>query len=335
MADEIRETVSFPGEVAESMRQRGVDTQGFDLAKPIPAQDLEKAGVVAVNVIGDAERGIVEGTDELDLRNKVFLTQQDLDQMRPLMVPEGVDNERLQEISQDMLQFVHYCQHVVSLNRLLHPEVNPNNTWGAQARNFIRQVKSAWDKKQAKKFITGWFYHPAESLSMEEETEISKQVLEDIQGDYKDIPKEVRGIPVENIHFRAEGGNWVGRECPVLSCNHRFSEKMGLKIVDDGSISGDRGVLLRINEATAHLVSHGISSTRKSEQFDQRYITIREYLRLFEKRNKDKDSLPNPEEVRKQLFLNLARVSLEKVGVQPDNDTLEKLVEEVIQYIGG
>jgi hypothetical protein len=321
----IESELRFPQVVAARIKPRGLDTLGIDIAQPIPVSELRAKGVVMVNALGEAERMIVQKAGRVDFTKKLFLTQQDLLQAKAAIIPEGVNEKQLRIISEDMGRFMDECRSAVTLNALLHPERTQVGADGY--RNLIRTVRTKLDEEKRRSLLSR-LSRSKKWLSIKREGELIREALEELRQRYR-APAAVRGIPVENISGRAEGEHLLGSKCPVLDCNHRFTDGMGIRIVDqDGLITGEKGVRVRLNEAVAHLALHGISNTGVPQDPDQRYVSIREYMPIFARRSEGSRVEIDVEEVQVEIGLAIVKRAMVETNVKADDNKLRGLVRE-------
>lgn len=269
----------IPPVTATIIKDSGYDTAGIDVNSPIPLVLLRERGIVMVNVAGGAERTIIQEVGEASFRQKLFLTEEELKLAKKTMVPEGISEEELVLMSDDMLAFIEECYWFRSYRTLLYPDDFCSHI------NVARITIDELGKQRGQFGLRGRRKPLVDNLDYQEEEKLVEGIVRAYQDRYQ-VPKDVRGVPVEDITFRGEGEQMAGSKCPMLACEHVFRDRNGIKILDrEGKISGTKNVIVRLNEVVAHLTSHGICNTGTPSDWDQRYITLAEYLELYMKRN--------------------------------------------------
>ncbi|MBN1262795.1 MAG: hypothetical protein JW991_00385 [Candidatus Pacebacteria bacterium] len=319
-------TFSFHLDAQSVIAARRYDTLGFDVTRPLSLRELEAGGVVFINVLGDAERTIIQQIGGQDFSQKLFLTDQDLKAARADSLPEGLAEKQLPEVGRDMALFVCQCQEAAGLRSLLYPEERQVGI--ADFRQLIRAVNSKLDRER-RKGPFGQLKKPPKPLGLEREERLINETLASLRRQYPSI-EAVRGIPVGNISYRTEGaGRLLGARCPVLECGHHFSEPMGVRVLDqDGSLTGQPGTILRFNEAVTHLAGHGICNTGTPEDPSQHYASLAEYQPIFAQRAAASKERIDVHQVRLEVGLTIARRGAEEIGFWPEDEDLKELVSE-------
>lgn len=308
----------------------GYDCDGLDVLNPIPEKEIRKRSIAMFNVLGNASRSIIQEVGDQDFSRKLFLTEDDLEKARSIINPEGLNEEQLAELSDDMLQFMQECFSTLSLNSVVTPERTKVHPFSGQMV-FIRRIEGFLEGRRG--FLKRVFSKPLKRLTKEEEIDLIRQERKKLKEKYQSqIPDNVRGIPVKNLDTRLEGKGMYGSRCPVVDCGHQFKWSFGIKIADhDGSLTG-KPRWVRMNEAVAHLVSHGVCSNGETKDWDQRYLTLTEYMPLFERKKTDEGAKEKPDSGKMQTEFStmIAKKTMEVLGVEIEDVELEKLVEEIL-----
>ncbi len=328
-----RKEMRFPTEVVNKLTRDGRDTSGFDLSQPIAVEDLKKEGIAMINYIGDGSNPVIGRlVSGKDLSNKVFLTDEDLVQVKAESTPEGVSEEKLNQIADDMNKFVSECLDLRTIHAFFSPEINI-----AEKSEMRALIRTAGNRiTTARKNRLNPFRKAPQwvDIDMEVEESIIRDALEVFKNKYSGQKglDSVRGIPLENISGRVEGKH-LSSQCPLLGCNHTFDAR-GVKINDeDGKLSGMPGTTLRINDVVTHLASHGISNTDKPNDPSQRYLTIKEFMTIYEQRGKGQKIALVPAQLQLERGIMVVREAFRRQGLTVSEDELARAVHDFYQGV--
>jgi hypothetical protein len=251
------------GERMKSFAQKN----GLPLDRPTSLKELMSNGYVMFNDTGEKERVIIQVCGDKDWRDKSLITADELLQSKKDTLPEGITDEQLKEIEIDMDLFIDEVQHATQVNEHLGG----------------RGVGSTSNKMNLVAMELGVFETIKNNgkLNFDIKQVFIRDAQNEVRKKYK-IPNEVRGIPVEKLARRGES-KANGHGCPVIDCPHVFSGTGGVLIYDGEGHFTSEPKTIRINSVVAHLAGHGISETGKAA-VDQSYISIRDYLPIFDRR---------------------------------------------------
>lgn len=313
------------------LTSRNLDTRGITLSDKLPKSSLRESGIAMINALGEGERMIIQRIGSEDLSSTLFLSDDEYGAARAEAVPVGIDQERLVEISRDMEAFIKECHLALATNAALYPE---NTQVGLSSWvNLLKIVYSHLSDLEKKKTPFWKRTRVLNSIPIEEERPTIEKVVSEIRGDRNGI-SEVRGIPIGQIILRGEGRNVLGNVCPVIDCAGRFASNEGIVITDSsGEITGQPGTDVRINSVIAHLASHGINNNGNPMDNSQRYITIREYLQIFDKRDKSAELLKlDPYNITLEIATKLTRIVAEKAKVNLSEEEIKKMAEDYLNF---
>lgn len=292
------------------------DKHGLDPEATYTKQELLDKGFGMANRIGNGERAIVNTVDEQDTSQDFFLTTEQLEAHIWESLPEGVSIEDLPHIEEDMARFMQEARAAVGANKLLTQSYAIMN----QVLPFLQDLGSEhpeWDLEQ--RMDKMWQEDPGVV------DDVPEQAAERTKEHWQ-VPDEVRGIRVENLAGRSEGRNTL--PCPCMECSIAFPGENGIKIFDeDGSITGQANTQVRMNSISRHHAGHCICNNGTVRDPDQRYMTLKEYLPLYERRGPDQPALAI-DELEKELFTTAFYLMCEKLGL---SDVPEERVKQAIR----
>lgn len=272
---------------ADSSTKTFFETHALDITHRYTKPEMIKLGWVFYNRVGSGQVPIIKQIDGENTRMDALLTKEQLERHKKESLPEGLKEEDLPLIESDMNEFMHRVQLLTYASESL----GPRNRGVSRMRNylgaFIRDVKGISPElaeKVERKLRETNFYGSKTPLV------IVDTAIQSVSEKHK-IPDNVRGIPVGNLDRRGEGSGVFGYPCPCMDCEYIFPRTDGIKIFDtDGSITGTKGQI-RMNVITNHLAGHGINNNEnQTVDRDHRYMTLREYLPIYEKRYLDEKS---------------------------------------------
>jgi len=291
---------------------------GLDPETTYTKQELLDQGFGMANRIGNGERAIVNEADGQDTSRDFFLTTEQLRAHIRESLPEGVTLEDLPHIEEDMAQFMQEVRAAVGANKLLTDSYIIMN----QLLPFMDELSAEhpeWDVEQRMQKM--WEENPDVVDDLPEQA--ANQSREHWQ-----VPRDVRGIPIENLAGRSEGNNTL--PCPCMECSVAFPAENGIKIFDeDGSITGRPNTQVRMNSISRHLAGHGVCNNGNEavKDPDQRYMTLKEYLPLYERRDAGQPAIAI-DELEKELFTTALHLMCEKLGLE---DLPEERVKQAIR----
>ncbi len=240
-------------------------------------EQLREQGYGLINKIGDGAKPIVLDIEGTDVSTEKFLTTAQLEEHRKEVVPEGLSDAELELIAQDMENFIYEIQARSFIYELFDPESRVANS----IRNLLVQIRNELGKLYPELQIAE--NRKAFGLDADTDAEDVAAAMAYIKGT-QHVDETVLGIPISDFTRRGEGLSSEGAPCPCLGCSHIFTVNAGIVITDaSGRLTGEPGKV-RINSIVAHLASHGISNKGNGSDPTQRYMTIKEYLPLYEQR---------------------------------------------------
>lgn len=303
----------------------------LDIKKPYTKKELAELGYAMYNRVGDGQVAIIKEIGGQDTRDDALITKEQLRRHIEESLPQGIEIAELPSIVADMEKFMNEVQILTAVSDLVDPEGRLGGTWMQNyAMQFLDQLDSDypdWDVMTKAQ--------QAEMLDWEKRGEIIREATSIVKSNYQ-IPDNVRGIPLTMLDRRGEGRGVFGNPCPCMECEHIFPATDGIKIYDDGSVTGVPGQV-RMNVVTSHLSSHGINNNQnQTVDRDHRYMTLESYQRIYAKRAMD-DEGPNilrlnykkiEQEVLTQVLIGIRkRIGLEE---QLTDMELEKRVKEML-----
>lgn len=270
------------------------EEHGLEFGRGYTKAELRQMGWAFYNRVGDGQVPIIKQIDGENTRMDALLTPEQLERHKKESLPEGITEQDLPAIEDDMNKFMRRVQSLTYITENLTPESRGGAIMQNYINRFISETEDAHPElvpKIEEKLKEADFYR----------SDIPDEIVAGAMKTVKDkheVPDNVRGIPVNQLARRGEGRGVFGHPCPCMDCEHEFPATDGIKIFDeDGLITGMKGQI-RMNVITSHLAGHGINNNEnQTVDRDHRYMTLREYLPIYEKRQLDEESptkLPNP-----------------------------------------
>ena len=293
-----------------------------NIKQDVTRTELINLGYSMQNQVALAERTIVRRINEVDTSELPLLTFDQLSKHISESLPEGMTVQELPAVEADMKNFILDAIALSKVYRILSEEKVHLLV------NFFNAMKS---NNLFAKGISGEF---GEDKFLESFLYISREAQLETKRQYK-IPEKIRGIPIELIKERKEGGDVNGHGCPVLSCGHTFDGNYGVRIyetIEDLEARDPKDV--RLNFVVAHLASHGISENgdHVKDFNSQNYASLKWYKKIYDLRNDKEENGPKIDEksreIEHSLYKNGLRLLLEKCDIAVDQEIVEKIVED-------
>lgn len=303
----------------EFMEERGLDPQ-----KNYTKSDLMEHGFYFYNMVGDGQVSIVKKIENEETGKIPFLTKDQLEQHIKESLPEGLEASELREIENDMNQFIDEVHKLTLIRDRISPDATHTVNDIPRFLGKLEVLHPEWNIQEKARDI--------ELYDWDLRSEIVGDSAKKVQQKYN-IPDNVRGIPLSALDRRGEGNNVDNHPCPHMECDHMFTSQDGIRIYDDGSISGEPGQI-RMNQITTHLAGHGISNNENSTvDKDHRYMTIKEYLTIYNRKKNDDSQIQelDPKKVNEDLLqIVLSEVS-SRLGIkeQLKDEELDEIIKQL------
>lgn len=317
---------AYPLLRGEASTVRFFAAHGLDIEKKYTKEELTTLGYAMYNRVGDGQVPIVKQIEGQDVREDALLTKEQLEQHIRESLPEGIDLAELPAIEADMKVFMNEVGILVQVHEYLDPK-GRGRGW---MRNYIWSFLDDIGREFPDWVVTQRASNAKISTEMNNIVEKAMKAV----ADRYSVPDNVRGIPRSMIDERKEGAGVFGNPCPCMQCRAVFPREDGIKIYDDGRVTGTPGQV-RMNSIVRHLAGHGVNNNEnQTVDRDHRYMTIREYMKIYESRDPEDEKILrlNPKKIAMEVTMEAFRNTRHALGLDDGPLTDEILEEKVREY---
>lgn len=313
LQDELEKTLP-PIKITQEIREQLLKDNIIDPPKYegefCNAEELLAAGYRLINSAGGGEKPIAGYYPELDkdYSTKALLTKQDILGIRSVSIPRDFQGDLV-----DLKNEIYYFLDLASQASHYHEIMEPNSRAARQYRNFIQKLKK--EKPIAEK-IGGT------KLDYDNIEKHVSDSLSQLKADFDSI-NSVFGVPVQSLLRRSEGSGVIGARSPVIGSDKVFEQEdaYGIRIVSDNSLLPPPGEV-RVNSIVAELAGLGISESLDQKDPTQRYITLKEFIAL-EQRKENDIALPDTLALQRNIMMRIVERLFRRYGFKVDSEWLE------------